>query len=165
MKPLKIIIVCLALSLTACATRPRHIEMTYHLYPVNDMASEVGALQASGQTGTSLGRFNVNLPSGEVIRGESSTIRNDAFALSGVYASAFALEEPTSISPDIHKSILNRITPTKYTRGLITTAFGDDGTRMECEGYWDTRSLTGLGGCRMSDGSLFRYHSRGTRVR
>ncbi|MDH3694352.1 MAG: hypothetical protein OER96_07265 [Gammaproteobacteria bacterium] len=165
MKVLKLMVVCLVTGLTACVTRPGHIEVTYNLYPVNDAASAVGALQANGPAGTNLAQFSVTLPSGEIIKGESSTIRNDAFALSGIYASVFALDEPTSIAPDIHQSMINRITPTKYAQGLITTGFGDQGTRMECEGYWHTRSLTGLGGCQLSDGSLYRYHSRGQRVR
>lgn len=165
MKPLKLILLSLMVGLSACATRPGHIEVSYNLYPINDEASTMGALQANGPAGTNLAQFSVTLPSGEIIKGESSTIRNDAFALSGIYASAFALEEPTSIAPDIHQSMLDRITPTKYSRGLISTGFGDKGTRMECEGYWNTKSLTGLGGCQMSDGSLYRYHSRGVRVR
>ena len=124
------------------------------LYPVNELASQTGIIQAkyvdSGQGG---GKVTIVMPDGEILNGEYSAVDNSTVGFGNIYTSVY----------DTGGSAFDSGSTTSYSvPGLnpgIVSLFGDKGTMMQCEYFvstWSAWSGTGGGACISSDGALYR---------
>jgi hypothetical protein len=114
------------------------------LYPVNagDAASaEIPAHFTWAGTGT--GSLDVVMPGGETMSGNFGPAYGDASHFGDVFNAVYG---PYSTLPD---------SPNK---GAPTTAMlkGNKGSSMQCEFYNDDYTNHGFGGCKASNGALYR---------
>ena len=143
MKKLALLVFVL-LFLVACTKYAR-------LYPVNDLASKTGVLQAKYvDSGKGYGEITIVMPDGEILSGEYTTGRainlNFGNILSNVYGTeggAFGTGTSTAF----------RLSDTSPG---IATLYGDRGTMMQCEYFIGKRAGKGRGACKKNDGSLYR---------
>jgi len=123
------------------------------LYPVNDMASKTGVLEAEYKdSGMGGGQVTIIMPDGEILNGEYSTVDTSNVGFGSIYASVYgtggsAFGSGTATSYSVPGS----------SPGIVSL-FGNKGTMMQCEYFVSNWSGKGGGACISADGALYRLH-------
>jgi hypothetical protein len=113
------------------------------LYPIN--ASDGGAEVPAHFTwsGTGSGTLSVSMPGGEVMNGSFGPAYGSSQPFGEVFRAVYG---PYSVLPDSP----NKGSPT------TATLKGNHGSSMKCEFYNDDYTDHGFGGCKASNGTLYR---------
>jgi hypothetical protein len=116
---------------------------TARLYPANNSAHSGGERTAQlKDEGNGRGTFEFTMPYGEKIKGEYSPAGAGAAGFGNIYNAVFG---PNGVAA-------TKVPPNGNP--VTVTAYGSDGTRLECEFY--SASGHAAGACRTSTGFLYR---------
>lgn len=145
-----IVIPLVTVVLVSCAHAPAPspaAARTARLYPANDPARPGGELAVQfTDDGSGHGTMEFTLPYGEPVKGEYSEVVGSPVGFGSIYRAVFGPTRATTTS----SSVAPRGNP-----GTVS-AFGAQGTRVNCELYRDRASGHGSGGCQTSTGFLYR---------
>ncbi len=124
------------------------------LYPANDAAAIDGVLVVSfvDSPFNRNGELELKMPDGELLKGEYSTVENASASFGTIYASVYGTggsAQGSATAVGLHQP--------GSTVGMAS-AFGNQGTRLECEYFVNNRSGKGGGACKTSRGGLYRMH-------
>ena len=143
MKKLALMVFVL-LFLVACTKHAR-------LYPVNDLASKAGVLQAKYvDSGKGYGEITIVMPDGETLNGEYTTGRSINLYFGNILSSVYGTEGDAF---GTGKATVLRL---QGGNPGIATLYSDRGNKMQCEYFVGNRAGKGRGACKKNDGSLYR---------
>lgn len=126
-------------------------ERAARLYPISEGGGAEGVLNAKFiASGTGHGDAEIQMPDGELLKGEFSIVRGGAIGFGGIIANAFGPRGSVSTMGSTVSRTVEGGSPG------IATAIGQKGTTMQCEFYNDNWSGHGYGACHSSLGKYYR---------
>jgi hypothetical protein len=135
-------------SLVGCSSGPQRGAVNF--YPTNPEANALGIPTGEYQTvGPGAGSLRAVMPDAEVLTGQYAIVQAGASGYGSIYASALA---PVAV-PGV---VYGRSRMAERSSPCQASLFGDQGTLMQCEFYYDNVFHHGYGGCSSSHGAVFR---------
>jgi hypothetical protein len=145
-KPSWAVSVAAILGVAGCA-----IEREPHLYPINDVASPNGVLEAKMLGHGQLhGTLEITTPDGEHLQGEYSIVSGGSVGFGNIFATAYGAGGSASAN-----GITTSVVMSGSGQGSAVLA-GDRGTSIQCEFLNNNLTGHGYGACRSSKGGLYR---------
>jgi len=142
-------VVCCALAVLAISGCT--IERAARLYPANDIARTDGVLIANFQDhGTGHGAIVIIMPNGESLAGEFSIVLGGTIGFGSIFGQVYGPQGIAKAAGHSTSYVMPGGSPG------MASAFGSNGTSMECEFYNDNLTSHGMGACRSSKGALYR---------
>jgi hypothetical protein len=136
----------LLVGLNSCA-----IHRIGRLYPSNDIAAAGGVVEAKfTANGSGHGEGQFTMPSGEVLNGEFSIVRQGTIGFGSIFGAVYGPNGSANVSGTSMTNFIEGGSPG------VASAFGNRGTSMSCEFYNDNWSGHGYGACKASTGTLYR---------
>lgn len=126
-------------------------EGTARLYPANDIATHTGVLQARFMRyGTGHGELEITMPDGELLKGEYSVISGGSVGFGTIFSRVYGPHGSATVT----STGTSFVTP-GGSPGMAS-AFGPNGTSIQCEFYLNNMSGHGAGACQSSAGALYQ---------
>jgi hypothetical protein len=143
---LKSTAIVFALGITSCASS---LSATANMYPANDAASKIGAFTVPYKDVGLQGSVAFTLPTGEGFKGNYTSVDTSTVGWGRIYAlsSSGGSVTGTTAAQVSRVSIPGRL-----------DAFGNRGTRVECEYVVNRQTRSGVGACRTNGGAVFNMH-------
>ena len=100
--------------------------------------------------GTGHGSIEILMPDGETMTGEFSIVRGGAIGFGAIFGSVYGPGGAATVSGGSTSYVIPGGSPG------MASAFGSNGTSMDCEFYNDNVSGHGMGAGKSSSGGLYR---------